>query len=181
MRVFIGMPIEAALQEAVDGFRRTHPGLKVKWTKPENLHLTLVPPWECDECEPVCRMLKECAERYRPFQVRFDTVSPGPKGGRRRGRLIWATGRVPGGLVTLQRELAASGESAESPQREFLLHLTMARCKPLDAGELHTPGLTDFPVEWNGLLNSLALYHSILNPSGAEYHILCRYPLTGSL
>jgi 2'-5' RNA ligase len=176
-RVFIAMPAGQALADFAVGFRRAHPELNVRWVRPENLHVTMVPPWEVLDPEPVCRELQGIAASHSVVQVRFDMVSSGPDD--RRPRLVWATGNAPEALTELSAGLRSSFSSGGAEAgRDFLLHLTIARLNRLDALTLADRKLHE-PVEWPGLLDTLCLYQSILKPTGAEYRLLSRSPLSG--
>jgi len=175
-RVFVGLPASRDLAEAAMEFRQSHRELKVRWVKPENLHLTMVPPWPCVDVDAVCRALQDEAARQAPFEVTFERVSFGPDS--RRPRLVWATGKAPAGMPEFSgRLLAASGAPGES-RKSFLLHLTIARFNLRDYGTMGVRKLRE-QVAWTGALDSLCLYESILKPGGAEYRELCRFTLTG--
>jgi RNA 2',3'-cyclic 3'-phosphodiesterase len=176
-RVFIAMPAGLVLTEFAAGFRRAHAELNVRWIRPENLHVTMVPPWEVQEPDPVCRALEGIAAAHAPVSVHFDTVSFGPDA--RRPKLVWATGTAPAALTELSAGLRSSFGSGAEARRKFLFHLTLARLHRQSissSGDLMLRGA----VVWHGLLDTLCLYESILKPSGAEYRVLCRCPLSGS-
>lgn len=173
-RVFVALPAGRKLAAAVGAFRRAHAGLKVRWMKPENLHLTMVPPWPCADVEAACRVLGDEAARQSPFNLFFEQVSFGPD--KRRPRLIWATGSAPGDMQEFARRLhAATGASGE-PRQSFLLHLTIARFNSRDYAAMGVRKLRE-SVEWRDTLDALCLYESILKPRGAAYRELCRVPL----
>lgn len=176
-RVFVGLPAGCELAEAAGEFRRTHAGLKVRWVKPENLHLTMVPPWLCLDVEAVCRALCEAAVRQAPFEIVFEHVSFGPD--LRRPRLIWATGAAPVGLPEFAGMLLAATGAPGEPRESFLLHLTIARFNSRDLKAMETHKLRE-PVAWPGKLDTLCLYESHLKPGGAEYRELCRFRLGGA-
>jgi 2'-5' RNA ligase len=176
-RVFIGFHAGQALSDAVAGFRRLHDGMNVRWILSENLHVTMVPPWETEDPDLVCSLLGELASGFAAVPVRFDVVSFGPEPGH--PRLVWATGEAPAALRGLAALLKGAFGGGNDAGREFLLHLTIARIKrqegrPLSDLKLHEP------IEWNTELDTLCLYESVLKPTGAEYRVLCRISLAGN-
>jgi 2'-5' RNA ligase len=173
-RVFIGMPACRELVDAAEMFCRSHAGLQVRWVKPENLHLTLVPPWECRDVAAVCRAIDDAAAGLVPVEVLFDKASFGPD--RRRPRLIWATGIPPQSLAELSWRLQSLPGVREEDRRSFLLHLTLARFNSQDLRSMAAKKLRE-PIEWRGSFDAICLYESILKPGGAEYVELCRTPL----
>jgi len=175
-RVFVGLPAGRELVEAVGEFRQVHAGLKVRWVKPENLHLTLVPPWQCLDVDAVCQSLRAEAARQTSFNVVFERVSFGPD--KRRPRLIWAIGKAPAGMPELAGNLLTATEAPGEARKSFLLHLTIARFNSQELDAMGTRKLHE-PVSWPGTLDTLCLYESFLKPGGAEYRELCRIGLTG--
>jgi 2'-5' RNA ligase len=175
-RVFIGLPVDKVLKDAADLFRIAHGGLTVRWIKPENLHLTLVSPWKCENIEPVCAVLKRVADENAAVDVLFDKLSFGPD--ERRPRLLWATGKAPKALVRLQSMLLDASVLSDEACRPFLLHLTLARFSAKDYHSVPSGRFRE-PVSWRGSLDTLSLYESILKPDGAEYRQLCRFTLSG--
>jgi 2'-5' RNA ligase len=173
-RVFVGLPAGRELAGAAMEFRRAHAGLKVRWVKPENLHLTMVPPWQCLDVDAVCRALSEAAAGQPPFHVTFEQVSFGPD--KRRPRLIWATGAAPAGMPEFAGKLLAETGAPGESRKSFLLHLTIARFNLNDLKSMETRKLRE-PVAWAATLDTLCLYESRLKPGGAEYHELCRFRL----
>jgi 2'-5' RNA ligase len=176
-RVFVGFPANETLIERVNMFRREHAGLNVRWIRPENLHVTVVSPWQCSSVEMVCRQVQEVSVRQGPFMVHFDQVSFGPE--KSRPRLVWATGATPSGMVDFAMTVCNATGNGNSTSASFLLHLTIAR---FNGHDLRTMGINTFsePVTWQGMLDSICLYESRLKPSGAEYLELCRFTLPGT-
>jgi RNA 2',3'-cyclic 3'-phosphodiesterase len=177
-RVFVGLPAGRELVEATQAYRQEHRELKVRWTRPENLHLTLVPPWQCLDVGAVCQALRDEAARQSPFEVTFAQVSFGPDP--RRPRLIWATGAAPAGLPEFARGLLAATGAPGEPRKSFLLHLTIARFNSRDLDAMGQRKLCE-PVAWHGTFDALCLYESHLKPGGAQYHELCRIGLSGNV
>lgn len=175
-RVFVGLPACKALIEILDTFRRDHAGLKVRWTRPENLHLTMVPPWQCSSVDTACRALGAVLSNTAPFHVVFDFVSFGPD--KRCPRLVWATGSAPSGMAEFAGKLVMANGVKEESRKSFLLHLTIARFNSHDFKAMGTRILHE-PVAWACMFDTLCLYESILKPGGSEYRELCRFGLTG--
>ncbi len=165
------MPVEEVFRNNASSFRAAHSHLPVRWIPPENLHVTLVPPWSCEKVEEVCGGMHDLLELVNAFEVSFGSISLGPT--KRNPRLIWASGGVHRGLGNLQEKLSCLAEPRpDISERTFLLHVTLARIRKGVKVELPPE-----PVDWKERLGSVCLYESILHPSGAEYRELCRVGL----
>ena len=166
-RVFIGLRAGEAFRKKAATCRELHTGLPVRWIPPENLHVTLVPPWYCDDTGEVCRKLHDHLDGIGAFDVCFNLISVGPTA--RKPRLIWASGGAHRGLGELQAILSGLVDPAAAPAgRTFLLHVTLARMKGREKVRFSPE-----EVDWRIRLDSVCLYESILLPSGAEYRVLC--------
>ncbi len=173
-RVFIAIVAPPELQKIVADWQARQ-SLKVRWLKPEDLHITLVPPFYADDLELAetkkrCRSLESGAAL---FSLKFDRVSFGP--GKHEPRLIWASGETPSELTGLEQRLAEKfGLPAD--RRKFLLHLTIARFKPEDFRTLPVQELNE-AVDWPMPVCGFSLISSKLERAGAVYTVLENFKL----
>jgi 2'-5' RNA ligase len=166
-RIFVAIRISPKLSAEVLKWRGGHLDLPVRWIKEDNLHLTLLPPWEAseEEIEDVLAKLEPIGGVTAPFGLHFTDVTSGPT--LSEANLIMATGEAPKAIVELkeliEKRLGVSGES-----RPYMLHLTLARVRPRDISQfLRDP--FEQPVSWKETVESFELMESILLPEGAEY------------
>lgn len=165
------MPVEDAFRARASSFKDAHSSLPVRWIPPENLHVTLVPPWYCEKVEDVCGGLHDLLENVNAFRVSFGRISLGPT--KRNPRLIWASGGAHSGLHSLQEKLSSLAEPrSEMFGKAFLLHVTLARIRKDVSVELPSE-----IIDWKVRFGSVCLYESILRSTGAEYRELCRVGL----
>jgi len=128
VRLFVAVtpPAHAVdeLRSAVEGARSAHPGLR--WTRPEQWHLTLVFLGEVDDrarADLVTRLAR-AATRHPPLQLALHGA------GRFGDRVLWT--RVDGDVVALRRLAAAAQAAARRArlpveERPYRPHLTLAR------------------------------------------------------
>jgi 2'-5' RNA ligase len=90
MRVFIGIKIGEELQKKILEWEKYYKNLPVRWLAPENLHITLIPPWEENIIEKAKGKLESI--KKGKFEIVFDKISFGPDS--RYPRLIWAEGNL---------------------------------------------------------------------------------------
>ena len=176
IRTFIGLeldnPCREALARETDRLRRNAP--KVRWVRPENLHLTLafigaVPTADLGE---LFQAVDGVAGSSAPFSL--ELIGLGCYPDLRRPRIVWAgcgEGREP--LIRLagavQDALARLGYPRE--RRAYSPHLTMGRVKrPRDA-EAALPLIQESEDTEYGLVDiqSVVVFMSELKRSGAEY------------
>lgn len=172
-RVFVGIPAGEELREQFLEFRKRYSDLHVRWIKPENLHLTIIPPWLTDMPENACVALCDTAALFPQTDVLFTSVSPGPAADK--PRILWATGTAAPFSDALRNELICRLSLERTEERAFLMHLTIARIKFDDRHDVARMKL-QVPVAWKARLRGLSLYESILKPDGAEYRVLCEAP-----
>jgi RNA 2',3'-cyclic 3'-phosphodiesterase len=169
MRIFIGLTFEKeVIQELVDIQEQLQKDLKYhksfKWIAPQNLHITLVPPWNVTSTTEVEEVLNSFSTPIRAFSGTFTNVWYGPQ---KNARLIWITGSIPPGLVQVQDELYRTlGKPIEN--RNFVMHTTLARFDPRHKSsfarktidqKVHIP----FPIA------SFTLFESQLLEKGVQY------------
>ncbi|MBI5774225.1 MAG: RNA 2',3'-cyclic phosphodiesterase [Verrucomicrobia bacterium] len=185
MRLFIAIPVEqgviAALAEAQRHLKSVG-GDAVRWTKPEQMHLTLKFFGEVPETEigPLQAALQSCAHGAKPFHLCLDGLGcfPNPA----RPRVIWAG--LAGDVARLRelqqsvgRATAAFGERQE--EREFHPHLTLGRVRPecktnlSRLGELIAKTPFNFTGDWP--VTEMDLVRSELQPGGAVHSVLAKF------
>ncbi len=156
-------------------------GVRVSWTPPERMHLTLR---FLGEVAPavIARIAERLETEYagvEPFPLRLEGAGAFPNA--REARVIWV------GLAPLAGPLEQVQEAAESAAREaglkrekrqFRPHLTVGRVRdPKKAGAL--AALIHEERNFSGdefTVSSVSLYESQLTPSGPIYNRLHEFP-----
>lgn len=181
-RIFVGIPLAEELAvQAGDIKSIIGEAEVVRWLAPQNLHVTLIPPWESENITEVISLLKGI--KSKSFILEFGAVSLGPKPSS--PRLIWATGNAPVELIMVRNQIQkALNETVRIPRGriryapgEFLMHATLARLRP-QLSEVF-PQLP-MSILCRMQVKEFVLYESILKPQGAEYTKLARFNLLQS-
>lgn len=184
LRAFVAVKPPDAVRrhiEVLQGALRSK-GLKLRWVRPQNIHLTLkflgdIP---VAQVTAVAAAMQRVAAEQSPLMLTHQGIGVFP--GIRRPRVLW-TG-LGGNLERLQRlvnqlgiELEALGFKRE--KRPFKAHLTLARIKArLDPERLlqSLQGIGDYaPMAFD--VAQLVLYQSQLRPQGALYTALAHADL----
>jgi len=177
VRLFVALQISDEIRSAVSELIRELRPLddSWKWTRTENLHVTLKFLGEVaqDRVPSLVEILRNVPAGF-PIPMKFQSLGFFPNG--RRPRVLWVGMAAPQALPKLAKaideSLAKSGVAHE--QREFSLHLTLARGKD---GKLSSK-LREAIAKQNstvfGEMNatSFCLVESKLKSIGAEYTTL---------
>ncbi|HUG49241.1 MAG TPA: RNA 2',3'-cyclic phosphodiesterase [Candidatus Limnocylindria bacterium] len=177
-RLFVAAPLPAAaaqaLWAALDALRRAHPD--ARWTRPEQLHLTLVflGATEPARVPDIQAAVGATAASQAPFAV--STGEPDGRLDDRRGGVAWlrlSEGRRE--IARLSRRLdraIGSGVYARSAPRP---HVTVAR--GVDARLLADLAGAGPDLRFGWRVERAVLYRSFTGPAGSTYEALADAPL----
>lgn len=190
-RIFIAINLPAAIKRRLANLRQKWPELPARWTSEDNLHLTLVfiGYVSDDQLAEICKITREVARKYPPFELKFNKVVYGPPSvktsqGQPDGqtRMIWLEGEKSEVLTRLKDDLENTLlESRRSgfyrkEDRQFKPHLTLARMK--DEWRDYAPK-PEINLVFNEAIfvETIEVMESELRRGGAEYAILESMPL----
>ncbi len=174
-RLFVALrlppPLRAAALAAMDGIEGA------RWQEDSQLHVTLR--YIGDVERQVAEDIALALQRVRAPALDLALHGVGSFDAKRAGRSVWA-GVTPHDAVTalhrkIDHALIATGLPPEG--RAFLPHVTLARLNgasgPIDRFLTTHAGLTSQPARFDRFV----LYESHLDPGGAWYEPVVRYPL----
>ena len=187
LRAFVAVQLPAELLKAlaVVQTEMRRGGMRARWTRPENLHLTLkfIGDLPADGVADVANALRSAAAGHSPFRLTAAGIGVFP--GVRRPRVLWAgLSGATAALEGLQRELddrlAACG--CEREARGFHGHLTLGRFGPGAPGGAIADAMSAHTTQRFGSFDvrELVLFQSDLMPRGPVYTALARAPLRGA-
>lgn len=183
MRVFVAVfpPLEIRLAVIAEALEKLRPldsrsGDQVRWTRPENVHLTLKFLGDIREevLADLCTVLEKICLKHSPFSAGLAGLGAFPSA--RRARILWAG--VSAGSDRL-RSLAAEIDDALAPlgfereKRPYAPHLTVGRVRGRPAGFELPPSTKDLEFQ----VRSIELVQSTLTPEGAVYKIVETFAL----
>ncbi|MFA4858496.1 MAG: RNA 2',3'-cyclic phosphodiesterase [Candidatus Margulisiibacteriota bacterium] len=189
-RIFLAIGTSAQLQQKICDWQKNYnkrnpaDGAKLRLIAPQNLHLTLIPPWYAtkEEISLLIHHLQNLTPTLpRPFTVVFNQITFGPKPNE--PRLIWLSGETPPALFDLKNKVEqclanapAPGEPAAGEKRPFKLHLTVARFRGEDFRHFKTQPL-DKKINWEEEISAFYLMESHLSPKGSDYAVIEKFGL----
>lgn len=179
IRAFIAIDLQEPVQKKLERviFNLSNPATCiVHWVPVQNIHLTLkfLGEISSSNLEVLKKILQSEIVRHKPFEFSVGGLGAFPS--LHRPRVIWVGIQAPPDLITLQRAIEAeSVRLGYTPEeREFSPHLTLGRvahnATPQDV-QCVADVLAKQEVGELGrvAVNSIALYRSDLQPSGAVY------------
>ncbi len=134
MRAFISINLNSQIQEGILKFQQSQHGVihNVRWTKPENCHLTLkfLGDISAEQADKLTTILHPVAEQFSPFQFELAGVGSFPH----RGPLsvLWiGVKKGNSGLIALEESIRAAMAAAKIKfdKKKFHPHLTIGRSK----------------------------------------------------
>ncbi len=186
MRLFVGLEIPSAVRDnlaALIGKLRAPDASssrnKMRWVRPENLHVTLkfIGNVDAGKLDAICAALGEVSPAGI-VELRFWGVGFFPN--ERRPRVLWAGIAASPSLAPLAAEIDKRLEELEIARetREFAPHLTLARFDPPGVSEkLRAAALEKGAREFGDVrTGEFHLFESKTRPTGAEYTRLSSFP-----
>jgi 2'-5' RNA ligase len=186
IRAFIAIDIpvdvRVAINEAQARLKRAHVGVKISWTKVDNLHLTLQFLGYIEEAivEKIRATLQSVAAQHQPFEVSVQGAGAFPN--ENRARVIWvgchdAASKLEGLAQAVQEAMQPLGFEPE--HREFSAHLTLGRVKFPRPDVALTRAIDSLKDTSFGALRveAIHLFESQLHPEGSIYTKLSSHAL----
>lgn len=186
-RLFIAVDLADAVAERLAALQQTlaervEDDVRLKWTPPENMHLTLkfLGATEESEIASLRTVVRRVSEKQKPFEIESRGIGCFPRPDR--PRVIWAGVDDDGAAhlsqvhLDLEERLAELGVPKED--RSFKPHLTLGRVKSREKPDVDAmfEGLRG--TSW-GTTNAeeIVLYESLLDHTGARYEAFDRFSL----
>jgi len=187
-RVFIAINLPEDIKKELSSFTDKWLELPCRWTKKENIHITLafLGYLSDEELLETCNIAKAAASKYEPFFIDLKRIIYGPVN-KKSPRMVWVEGKENEELGKLQKELenTLSGLSTELKSekgRGYIPHITLGRLKLWEFQRIDPEERPEINEEINLSfeVNSIDVMESELRRQGPEYTILESAPLADS-
>jgi 2'-5' RNA ligase len=170
-RIFVGIKIGDELAEELAAFARPLRPHDVRLIPCNDIHLTLVPPWDESKIAGAVGTLQAAINGFKPFVLTFTRLAYGPN--LREPRLLWTECAASSELADLRIALLAAYGKSES--RPFVPHVTLARM-PRNGRTVARRNPIDRALLLTQLVDSVELFQSP-PPGKRGYEVLASLPL----
>jgi 2'-5' RNA ligase len=182
-RIFIAINLPEEIKKELKASQSQWPELPIRWTKPENLHITLVflGYLSDEDLLEVCNLTREVAQRNKPFSLNLKKICYGPPK-KMPPRMVWVEGEKSQELGDLKNDLENSlleGVSFHREKRAFSLHITLGRIRRWEWKKIEPEERPEVnkEIDLTFEVNSIEVMESKLKRGGAEYTVLESTPL----
>lgn len=183
-RLFIAIEIENDLKKDLVSFQKKFETKGIKWTKPENLHITVQFLGWVDEnnISNIEKDMERVIQISAPFDLSFENIIFAPP--RKTKRMIWAVFNCDGQFENLAKRVSIAlkkyiSENLTKKDENVLRkhrtpHITLARFKnPLSIENIKFDDVNIKKDKFK--VNSISLWESKISREGAKYQILNKF------
>ncbi len=166
-RLFVAIKTSAELDQEIKTWQIKHAKLPCRWIKGQNLHITLIPPWQEGDEDRVKASLNQIQEKITNFRISFKKIESTTN-----GKIIWLTGDASKEILDLKNTLhEILGIPKEN--RPFKMHVTVGKTNTKEILEKKL----DEKFIFEEKINEIVLMQSQINNEGADYKFLHRINL----
>ena len=176
-RIFIAINLPKAVKEELLSIQEQYLEIPAKWTKIENLHLTLAFLGNRNEEEvaKIIEIIKELSKNYAPFSLSFKNICYGPS--LKNPKMIWRKIELSNELRIIKSgldEALLKNINFELDKKGFNPHVTLARLRMWDFQKMNPEERTiqQIDKDLSFDVQSIDVMQSVLKRTGAEYTIL---------
>ncbi len=178
-RIFIAINLPEEIKSKLISFQEKWPELPCRWTKKENLHITLIflGYISNEQLLEILKITKEVAIKHQSFLINLKRVCYGPPK-KMPPRMVWVEGEKSIQLGNLQRNLESSLFSlikkTENENRPYKPHITLGRIRQWQFRQIDPEErpVIEEEISLSFEVNSIEIMESKLKKGGPEYFVL---------
>ncbi len=193
-RIFIAINLPEKIKKELSSFQERWPDLPCRWTKKENLHITLsfLGYLRDDQLSEILKITKEVAQRHQPFSIKlnricydslFDNQFSKERARKMPPRMVWVEVEKCAELENLQKDLESSlfssNKELKIEKRPYTPHITLGRIRQWELRQIEPEERPEINEEINLIfgVNSIEIMESKLKRIRPEYFVLESFEL----
>jgi 2'-5' RNA ligase len=173
-RIFIAINLPENIKDELIGYKVDLPA---KWTKRNNLHITMsfLGNVSDEELFEVCQSVKEIAFRHDSFNIGFTNIVYNPSNNS--PKMIWAVGEKTKEFISLKKDI--DDVLGNSENKGFNPHVTLARIRKWDWQRIEPEERPEIEqnIDLSFSVKSIEVMESFLKKGGPEYVMIESYKL----
>lgn len=174
-RIFTAINLPKEAKRELISHQKKWEDLPVRWTPPQNLHVTLVfiGSVEQVQLEQIKGVTEKVAEASSPFSLSFHNITLGPPG--KPPRMFWVEGKRNEEIVELHEKLEDSLARVkntglqEKESRTYKPHITLGRINKEEWRQMKQQPTINEEISLKVEVDSIEVMESELKSSRAEY------------
>lgn len=177
-RIFLAISLPEDVKKRLFRFVEKEFGdLPVKWTRKENLHLTLnFLGYVAEENIPgICEDARKAADNSQAFELLFEKTESGPRPDS--PKMIWATGEKSDALAKLKFQLEKTLGFQAREKKDFRPHITLGRIVGAKWKKIAPEPEVERSFVFSVPVSSFEIFESKFEKGKREYFVLESFSL----
>lgn len=177
-RIFIGIELPQQVKKRLIQATEKWQNLPVKWSRIENLHITLLFLGHIgDEMIPdICNKLKRACQKSDIFDINFEKIALGPD--IKRARMFWLEGRPSEELKQFKNNINKELGIFQRDNVAIRPHITLGRIKKIDWKKLPKIPVINDKLSISVSVDSAQVSESLIEEGKRKFIILEDCPLS---
>jgi len=179
-KIFIGVDLPTEVKKRLTQKVEQWKGLPVRWSKEENLHLTLIFLGYVDDelIFDVCKKVKDAVEKMEAFDIELSKIELGPTQDKD-ARVVWFTGKSNQELKVLAESIEKELGIFRENKKEFKPHITLGRVQKYNWQKLKA--VPEISEDFSVLLpmDSVQIFESAIIDGKRKFAVIDSNPLAG--
>jgi len=175
-RIFVAILLPEKIKLRLVDIQKKFKSLNLRWTRAENLHLTLIFIGWIEEFQVVTikEILREISQRFSPFDLQLTNLCLGPN--LKSPRMLWLSGPSNKQLESIYQAIKKKLAMVDIPSDKhhpLKVHITLGRAKgrELKGRKIDESFNISLPVR------EIVLMESQLRTEGPKYKVLAKFKL----
>lgn len=176
-KIFIEIDVPESVKKRLVSRTEKWQDLPVKWSKKENLHITLLFLGYVDESvlPEICQKVSEAVSKIESFDIEFEKIEIGPSA--EKPQMVWFSGEASQELKRLHETVERELDMFTIEKKAFRPHITLGKIRKKKwEGLSEKPEINEsFKVTMT--VESVSIMESRGEEGGMEYHVIENCPL----